>query len=67
VKIRAYALEKKVNPWAVREALVIALALDAAAARDSGISYKELTEFDNQVIHFLSDYCERFLHKRNNW
>jgi len=60
VKIRAYALEKKVNPWVVREALVIVLALDTAAARDSGISYKELTEFDSQVIHFLSDYCKRF-------
>lgn len=47
--MRAWAVANNTNPWTVRQALIISLAIDTAAARARGIPPKNLQRFDERV------------------
>ena len=44
--MRAWAALNNVDPWAVRQALLIALHMDTKAALARGIKHKDLQQFD---------------------
>jgi hypothetical protein len=46
---RAWAVINKIDPWAVRQALVMTLEIDTKATLDRGIKPEVLKNFDNLV------------------
>jgi len=44
--LRAYAVRGGLDPWAVRQGLLIALELDTAAALERGVPRQNLEKFD---------------------
>jgi len=44
--LRQQAVIAKLDPWAVRQALWIALELDRQAAKERGVAVKDLEKFD---------------------
>jgi len=47
--LRAWAMKKGIDAWAVRQALVIVMAMDTAAALRRGVSRRQLDFFDRVV------------------
>lgn len=47
--MRAHAVINNVDPWAVRQALVLALEMDTAAALERGVKPEELRRFDTFI------------------
>jgi len=48
-QLRAWCVRNRINPWAFREALLIALELDTVAALGRGVRTEELEWFDETV------------------
>ena len=44
--LREWSLREKVNPWAVRQALIIGLEMDYVAALEHGVTPGDLSRFD---------------------
>ena len=47
--LRAWAVHTETDPWAFRQALVMVMELDTAAALERGVSIQELHGFDIAV------------------
>jgi len=47
--LREWSVREKVNPWAVRQALIIGLEMDYVAALEHGFSPGEITKFDRMA------------------
>jgi hypothetical protein len=47
--LRLWAVTNNIDPWAVRQTLVIALEIDTKAALDRGIKREDLENFDKLV------------------
>ena len=47
--MRAHAVINNVDPWAVRQALILALEIDTATALKRGIKPEELRRFDTFI------------------
>jgi len=47
--LRQWAVRRHVDPWAVREALLIALSMDTEASLERGIPREDLARFDDAV------------------
>jgi hypothetical protein len=47
--LRAHAIRRGIDPWAIRQALLIAIEFDTQAALERGISLEELYTFDQIV------------------
>lgn len=47
--LREWSVREKVNPWAVRQALVIGLEMDSVAAIERGVTPRDLSGFDSMV------------------
>jgi len=43
---RAWGVKRNVDPWAIRQALIMVLAMDSAAATDRGVNVENLCKFD---------------------
>lgn len=43
---RRCCLENKIDPWAVRQGLIIALVMDTKAAMERGVKERDLWDFD---------------------
>jgi len=56
--LRRWAYEHKVDPWAVRRALVMVLALDTAAALKRGVSSENLEAFDREIRASVQEWVE---------
>jgi len=56
--LRRWAHEHQMDPWAVRQALVIALALDTAAALKYGVSSENLEAFDREIRDDVQGWVE---------
>jgi hypothetical protein len=48
-ELRRMALNRHLDPWAVRQALIFALIIDTHAALKRGFPMKTLDDFDQQV------------------
>jgi len=57
--LRRWAALEHVDPWAVRQGLIIALALDTEAARRRGISREDLEAFDREAQQDASEWVRR--------
>lgn len=44
--VRAWAVKRRLDPWAFRQAMIIVMELDTAAAIAEGRSPEQLAEFD---------------------
>jgi hypothetical protein len=44
--LRLWATRRRLDPWAFRQALIVALEIDTQAALDHGISRDQLANFD---------------------
>ena len=47
--LREWSAREKVNPWAVRQALIIGLEMDSIAAHEHGVTPRDLSRFDDQA------------------
>lgn len=47
--LRAYTVRERLDPWAVRQGLILALELDTAAALERRVPIENLQEFDQAV------------------
>lgn len=47
--VRAWHVKRKGDPWAFRQALVLVLELDTAAALGRGVAPRDLSFFDSTV------------------
>ena len=47
--VRAWNVKRKGDPWAFRQALILVLELDTAAALQRGVTPRDLTFFDATV------------------
>lgn len=44
---RAWGVKRNVDPWAIRQALIIVMAMDTATALERGVEARALDIFDN--------------------
>jgi len=57
-ELRVMSVNKKVDPWAVRQALLIAIAIDTHAAIKRGIPLEKLKEFDTIVAEDIEKWIQ---------
>jgi len=48
-EMRLYALNMNMEPWSIRQALILALEMDTTAAIERGVPKKKLEQFDSEV------------------
>ena len=58
--LREWSVRKKVSPWAVRQALIIGLEMDALAAHEHGVTPGDLSRFDDQARGSAHRYIRGF-------
>ena len=58
--LREWSVREKVNPWAVRQALIIGLEMDATAALEHGVTLREISRFDAQARAGAHRYIRGF-------
>jgi len=49
--LRAWAVKNDIDPWALRQGLVIALEMDTYCFLERGISLEDLKKFDRKVSY----------------
>jgi len=47
--LREWSVKEKINPWAVRQALIIGLEMDTVAAQELGITLRNIQFFDERA------------------
>jgi len=57
--LRLWTLRNRINPWATRQALIIALQIDAYAALHRGVSRQDLAKFDVKVVSDAQEWIRR--------
>ena len=48
--LRARAIKKRIDPWAVRQGFLLVLHLDTRAALERGVPIEELQKFDHLAL-----------------
>lgn len=56
--LRAWVIAKNIDPWATRQALLMALEMDTKAALEHGITQMQLDQFDNFVKHDMVNWLK---------
>jgi hypothetical protein len=56
--MRKWVVENHIDPWATRQALIMALALDTHAALSRGVSQDALKEFDRLAIEDAAAWAQ---------
>lgn len=57
--MRAWAVRVNMDPWALRQGLIVALVMDTAAALQKGVKTEELVAFDEAVRADAQIYVSR--------
>lgn len=57
--MRAWAVQNNVDPWAVRQTLLIALHLDTKAALNRGIKHQDLQHFDRAARWSIGQWLKK--------
>lgn len=60
--LRAWAEKRKKDPWAFRQAIILILELDTAAAKENGVKEAALEEFDRLARIYAKEFLERAGH-----
>jgi len=58
--VRAWNVRRDGDPWAFRQALIIVLELDTAAAHQRGVAPRDLSRFDDQARASAHRYMRGF-------
>jgi len=58
-ELRRMALQRHLDPWALRQALVIALVTDTMAAIRRGIPKENLAKFDQRVEQDVAEWSKK--------
>jgi hypothetical protein len=56
--LRAYAVRTHRDPWATRQALLFAIAMDTAAALERGVSGEDLRAFDALAMGYAHEFVQ---------
>lgn len=57
--LRLFAITSNLDPWALRQALIMALELSTIAAIDTGIQKEKLDEFDQKAREATKDFVKQ--------
>jgi len=58
--LRKWALSWEIDPWAMRQGLIIALELDTGAALERGVSSLDLEQFDKKIRADIKIYIAKW-------
>jgi len=58
--LRKFCVLHNIDPWATRQALIMALEMDTRVALDRGIPKEHLDQFDGIVKADIQKWMERF-------
>jgi len=57
--LRLWAAMNRINPLAVRQALITAMEIDTDAALHRGVSLQDLAKFDAKVTAYCRDWIQK--------
>jgi len=56
--LREWAVRRHIDPWAFREALILVLHIDAAAALERGVPPQNIQTFDDLVVENAAEIMQ---------